>query len=308
MTLAFSIGQTVMMSLGNFQFGIATAAYQELTRCTEYKWVTQDRFQSEPALQFIGWGGETMSLPGVIYPEYRGGLGQIDAMRALADLADPLLMIDGTGKVIGDWVIERIEEKQQTFAAFGVPRKIEFTISLRKFGDIEPDSIDIASMAGAAASAGSVSGIAAMVNSASANAAKMAAGLTASMNQVTSVAHLIGSTAGTIIASISRCVEAANGLKNTANDVKRSLASSKTAMSQANGLRQLLGAASSAALNVGQSSTSMNRSLAGIVGLGAPQPAIQAVQGAVISANKLIVMSTATRSATMDELSRIETT
>lgn len=120
-----------MMTLGGYQFGISTATYHELRRSTEYHWPSQPRFGSAPAVQFVGVGDETISLPGVIYPEWNGGTGQLDSMRALADRKQPLLMIDGRGNVMGNWVIERVEEGQETFAQGGVARKQNFVLSLK---------------------------------------------------------------------------------------------------------------------------------------------------------------------------------
>lgn len=134
MSFIIPIGQmNVMMQLGSFQFSIMTAVYQELIRKNEYKWPSQHRFGQRPSRQFVGVGDETMQLPGVIYPEYRGGFQQIEAMRRIAALGQPLLLVDGLGKLWGRWVIESIDEKQSLFAAFGAPRKQEFTLSLARF-------------------------------------------------------------------------------------------------------------------------------------------------------------------------------
>lgn len=134
MSFMIPIGQmNVMMQLGSFQFSIMTAVYQELIRKNEYKWPSQHRFGQRPSRQFVGVGDETMQLPGVIYPEYRGGFQQIEAMRNLAARGQPLLLVDGLGKLWGRWVIESIDEKQSLFAAFGAPRKQEFTLSLARF-------------------------------------------------------------------------------------------------------------------------------------------------------------------------------
>ena len=124
-----------MLQLGPFQFGVSTAAYQTLQRTTEYRWPSQDRFGKGPVLQHVGQGADTITLPGVIYPEWRGGLGQIDDLRKLAAEGKPQTMIDGTGNVLGRWVIERLEEKQAVFADAGVPRKQEFTVQLRRYFD-----------------------------------------------------------------------------------------------------------------------------------------------------------------------------
>lgn len=130
--IGYSLGGTVMMQLGSFQFSINTAAYQELRRRTEYRWAAQDRFGKMPALQYTGPGGDSITLSGVIFTEYRGGTAQLDAMRALARRGTPQLLVDGYGRLLGRFVIEGVEEGQSVFAAFGRPRKQEFTLQLRK--------------------------------------------------------------------------------------------------------------------------------------------------------------------------------
>lgn len=126
-------GHMPMMLIGTYSFSLNTAAFQELERKTEYKWVAVERHGQDDALQFVGPGMDTISLPGVIYPSYRGGGGQLNAMRALAGRGIPQSVIDGAGNVYGLWVIEGIDEKQSYFTAFGQPRKQEFTMQLRRF-------------------------------------------------------------------------------------------------------------------------------------------------------------------------------
>lgn len=141
MALDYTVGTPVMMQLGGFQFGINTAAFQTLARSNEWRWPSQDRFGKPPVLQHVGQGAETITLPGVIYPEWRGGLGQLDAMRAQAGKGEPLTMVDGQGTTMGLWAIERIDEKQAVFAAGGTPRKVEFTLQLRRFFEADGNSL-----------------------------------------------------------------------------------------------------------------------------------------------------------------------
>ena len=124
-----------MMTLGTFVFSLPTLAYQQLQRSNEWRWPSQDRFGKGPVLQHVGQGAETITLPGVVYPEWRGGLGQLNTLRALAAEGKPQTMIDGAGNVLGRWVIERVEENQAVFADAGVPRKQEFTVQLRRYFD-----------------------------------------------------------------------------------------------------------------------------------------------------------------------------
>lgn len=129
------MGDVIMLQLGDFQFGISTAAYQDLSRSTKYRWPAQERFSQIAARQFTGPGDDTITLTGTIFPEYRGGTFQIEDMRTEAALGQPLMMVSGRGDVMGRWVIEEITEKQSVFAAQGVARRQEFTLQLTKFDD-----------------------------------------------------------------------------------------------------------------------------------------------------------------------------
>ena len=125
----------IMMTLGDFQFSIDTAAYQGLKRETSWRWKQQERIGREPANQYIGPGNDRVTLDGSIYPHFRGGLGQLNAMRSMADEGEELRLVDGRGYVIGTYVITRISENQATFAAEGVPLKQDFQIELALYGE-----------------------------------------------------------------------------------------------------------------------------------------------------------------------------
>lgn len=124
-----------MLSLGGYKFGTSTAAYETLSRVTEYRWPAQDRIGRHPVSQFTGAGADSITLPGTIFPHSAGGHGQIDAMRRIAGQGKPLLLVDGVGRVHGYWVIDRIEETQAFLADNGVPRKQEFRVSIHYYGE-----------------------------------------------------------------------------------------------------------------------------------------------------------------------------
>lgn len=124
----------VMMQLGFFQFALDSATYQRLSRSTEYKWARQARIGSTDALQFTGYGPETIELEGVIYPHFRGGIKQIDNMRTQANIGIPLPLVSGLGRVLGLWVVEAISEGQEVFAAQGIPQRQDFTMRMAKYG------------------------------------------------------------------------------------------------------------------------------------------------------------------------------
>jgi phage protein U len=71
-----------LLALGTYRFSIDTAAYQTLKRRQSYRWQSQERLLRSPAQQFVGLGDDTITLAGVIYPHYRGGLGQLNDLPA----------------------------------------------------------------------------------------------------------------------------------------------------------------------------------------------------------------------------------
>lgn len=123
------------MSLGMFKFSVYTAAYQSLDRNTEYKWGEQPLFKNYDDLQYLGPGTDAMTLQGVVFPEYKGGVEQIDKLRLIAGWGKPQLLVSGFGKVLGNWVILSVTEGQTIMAAGGIPRRQEFTVSLRRYND-----------------------------------------------------------------------------------------------------------------------------------------------------------------------------
>ena len=125
----------MMLALGPYRFSLNTSAYQSLKRSSEYRWPSIERIGKEPLLQAIGPGCDRIDLDGLIYPHFRGGLGQINAMRDSAQRQEPLMLINGQGNVLGRFVITQIEESQNTFLADGAPRKIEFRLSLERYGE-----------------------------------------------------------------------------------------------------------------------------------------------------------------------------
>ncbi len=128
-----------MLALGDYRFSVDTAAYQELVRATGYRWTAQPRLGRPPARQFLGVGDDTVTLRGVVYPHHRGGLGQVDAMRAEAERGRPLPLVAGDGRVLGRWTILRIEETQPAHWAGGAPRRQDFRLELAAYGeDSEP--------------------------------------------------------------------------------------------------------------------------------------------------------------------------
>lgn len=138
----------MMLSLGMFVFSLSTLAYQELQRQTNWRHASNSRVGAAPALQFVGRGDDTITLPGIILPELSGSTLSLDALRLMANTGKAWPMVEGSGRIYGLWVIDSLSETKTLFFRDGTPRRIEFTLTLKRTDD---DRIDLL---GAATSTG----------------------------------------------------------------------------------------------------------------------------------------------------------
>jgi len=132
----------VMLQLGDYPFGIDTAAYQRLRRVAEYRWPAQDRIGRDPALQYVGPGRQRIELAGVIYPGEFGTPDQVERMRDEAGKGEPLLLVAAPeahqGVIMGYWVVTRIDETGTEHLPGGTPRRLDFRLELAFYGEDAP--------------------------------------------------------------------------------------------------------------------------------------------------------------------------
>ena len=138
----------MMLALGMFVFSLSTLAYQQLQRQTEWRHPASSRIGAAPARQFIGRGDDTITLPGILFPELAGTTLSLDTLRLMANTGKAWPMIEGSGRIYGLWVIESLSETKTVFFRDGTPQRIEFTLTLKRTDD---DRIDLL---GAATSTG----------------------------------------------------------------------------------------------------------------------------------------------------------
>lgn len=124
-----------MMCLGQFVFELATTPYQSAQQHLGWRHPANSRVGLRPARQFLGRDEESITLAGVLLPEVSGGEPSLDALRGMADEGAGYVLIDGTGKLFGVFVIESIELTRSVFTADGTARRIEFSMSLKRTDD-----------------------------------------------------------------------------------------------------------------------------------------------------------------------------
>ncbi len=317
------LGAPVMMTLGRYRFGITTAAYAELTRTAEWRWQTLDRFGDTPAVQHTGKGAESITLPGVIFPEWRGGAGQLDAMRALADSGEPQMLIDGSGRVMGMWAIERVEERQATFAAAGMPRRQEFTLALKKVDDADPAASALTAIKAAATAnvaqiaanaktglalpspgsivAGVPTGAAGIVSSAKSAVGQVSAAIDSATSAISNVVETVTAAAGPAIDAMKQAQTTAANLKAAVKKTEllvKQVGSIKSLADAQAALGTLQSAASSAVAFSSRASQAMQGVGTDLTNTSAPAEAISAVEDGLFTVNRLVVTASSIHSAT----------
>ncbi|MFP3022759.1 MAG: phage tail protein [Wolbachia sp.] len=114
-----------MLSLGQHKLSPTSLRYS-----TENRWSTIECIGKVPSLQNIGQGIENIDLEGIIYFHNLNDLNQLKSMK---EAEEPHTLVDSLGNVLGRFVIVRIEKKQTSFFPCGLPKKVEFSLSLRRF-------------------------------------------------------------------------------------------------------------------------------------------------------------------------------
>lgn len=122
-------------SISPFYFNLDTAAFDALRRTSQYRWAAQERLTRRAAMQSVGIGEDRLTISGAIFPAYRGGLGQVEALREIAARQYPVTLTTGYGVVLGAWCVVRIEEEQAALIAGGAPRQQKFTVEFMRYGD-----------------------------------------------------------------------------------------------------------------------------------------------------------------------------
>jgi len=116
-------------------FNLDTAAFDELTRKTAFRWAGQERLTREIAQQAVGQGEDKLTIKGAIFPLFRGGIGQLNELRSIGRRLQPLTLTTGYGEVLGTWCLLSVDEEQGAMLAGGIPRKQGFNLEFVAYGN-----------------------------------------------------------------------------------------------------------------------------------------------------------------------------
>ena len=142
-----------MLSFGGVTFEVPGSSYDRVVRRAAWRWPSQDRIARRPAYQFTGPGPETIDLEGAIFPSYAGGALPA-ALRTIGATGTPHQLVSAR-ETFGPFVLTGVEETWSRFYADGGPRRIEWRLSLTRYGDDLPSG-RLTALESAAAAVGDV--------------------------------------------------------------------------------------------------------------------------------------------------------
>jgi phage protein U len=122
----------MLLSLGMFIFEMATLPFQELSRRTEWRHGQSPRFGARAANQYLGPGEDSITLSGCLVPEIAGSQDAVVTLRTMADQGESYPLVDGTGRIHGNFIIRTIDTRGGYLLDNGVPRKTDFNIDLQR--------------------------------------------------------------------------------------------------------------------------------------------------------------------------------
>lgn len=130
-----------LMSLGMFAFELPTAPFETIKRSTAQRWEAKARVGKGAALQHVGPGEDTITIEGTLAPELTGGPEKLDKLREMMASGKAWILTAGTGDVLDKWVIADVQESRSHMLANGKPRKLTFSLTLKRYWDDDPTAL-----------------------------------------------------------------------------------------------------------------------------------------------------------------------
>ena len=102
----------MLAALGLFVFDSSTALYDLMERQRTWRHARTERFGAMAASQFTGPGDDRVRLSGKLVPEICGSYhSSIETLADMADAGEAYALVIGSGKVLGQYTIELMDER-----------------------------------------------------------------------------------------------------------------------------------------------------------------------------------------------------
>lgn len=124
--------QQQLAAIGMFAFTADTALFDALDRDREWRHERTERFGAIAASQFTGPGADRITITGRLVPEVLGRFGAIETLAEMAETGDAYPFMEGRGRVLGHYTIDRISERKGNLIEDGTARVNEFALELTR--------------------------------------------------------------------------------------------------------------------------------------------------------------------------------
>lgn len=123
----------MLMCLDTFVFGLNTAAYESFQRSLAWRHPATSRVGARPGHQFLGPDDESIKIAGTVRADITpNGSASLSRLEKMAATGAPYLLAGGDARIYGWFVIESMESTGTAFFPNGTPRKIDFTLNLKR--------------------------------------------------------------------------------------------------------------------------------------------------------------------------------
>lgn len=124
-------GKLVAARLGDIEFSVPDGSFSEIERATSWRIDTPEPIEGMGKSVHRGLEDDTITISGVAYPGFSGTLSAVERLRDAGNAGESLLLVDGEGTLYGRWWVVSVRERKGPFLPTGVPRRIEWTMTLR---------------------------------------------------------------------------------------------------------------------------------------------------------------------------------
>lgn len=143
-----------LLMWGDFIFQLSTMAYSKLTVQDGWSWASQGLVGRRDKLLYTGKKAPTLKFDCELYDEFvndslltramqKYGMVQalavdpVEFLRAQANLKQPLMLVTGTGKVMGYWVMTDISQVMDAFRPDSQVKHQMVTLSMQFYGEAQ---------------------------------------------------------------------------------------------------------------------------------------------------------------------------
>ena len=122
----------MLYQLGALSVQVAPFNAHAVSETGEAEYAVKAVVGREPPLEFVGEGGNEMTISGRLFPHDLGGLTELELLRQMRASGKPQYLMRGDGRALGWWAITTVDASHTYLDGKGVGKQIDVSISLRR--------------------------------------------------------------------------------------------------------------------------------------------------------------------------------